>query len=113
MYRLAAAAAVLLLTACAASDPPVVSPAEPEPVSTVAPPATSEPGQIEFAEAPPPPAQDVPVQANAPVVVCQLERRTGTNRKVRVCREQTSATDAAEAREVFDSLRRQQIDLDQ
>ena len=112
MYRLAAASCVVLLTACAAPDAPIVDADVTEPVPMEAP-VSSEPGEIEFAEAPPPPQQDAPVQANAPVIVCQLERRTGTNRKVRVCREQTSAEDAAAARDTFNALRRQQVDLDQ
>ena len=112
MYRLAAVTCVLLLAACAAPEATISDTAVPAPAEAVSP-VPAEPGQIEFAEAPAPPQQAVPVQANAPVVVCQLERRTGTNRKVRVCRERTSAADAAEAQDVFNSLRRQQIDLDQ
>ncbi len=114
MHRLVAASCIAFLTACASTEPPIPipDPTVPEPAQAAAT-APEEPGQIEFAEAPAPPQQDVTVQADAPTIVCQLERRTGTNRKVRVCREQTSAADAAAAREVFDSLRRQQVDLDQ
>ena len=112
MYRLAAASFMALLMACAATEPMIVDSSVPEAAPPEAPTA-AEAGQIEFADAPAPPQQDVPLQANVPTVVCQLERRTGTNRKVRVCREQTSADDAAAARETFDSLRRQQVDLHQ
>ena len=112
MYRLALAFSALILAACAASDPPVTSHADTEPVPATAQ-APAETGQIEFTEAPSPQQQDVPVQANVPEVICQLERRTGTNRKVRVCREQTSSEDAAAARATFDALRRQQVTLDE
>ncbi len=112
MYRLAVVAFAVILAACAAAEPPVTETVVATPPEVV-PPIAADPGEIEFAEAPAPPQQDVPLQANAPTVVCQLERRTGTNRKVRVCREQTSAVDASAARETFDSLRRQQVDLHQ
>lgn len=111
MYRVITVCGALFLSGCASNDAPPASLSEAR--VEVEAPAATQPGEIEFAEAPVAPQQEVPVQANAPVVVCQLERRTGTNRKVRVCREQTSATDAADAREVFDSLRRQQRDLEQ
>ncbi len=109
MYRLVLASSVLLLSACAASDPPAAVSTDPEPVAETST-AASEPGQIEFTEAPAPPQTAAVAAPAEPQVVCQLERRTGTNRKVRVCRQQSTAAEAAQAQQTFDSLRRQQIE---
>ncbi len=109
MYRIVLASCVLIFSACAASDPPTVVSTAAEPVVS-APADAAEPGQIEFAEPPVPPESVAVAPAAEPEVICQLERRTGTNRKVRVCRQQSSATDAARAQATFDSLRRQQIE---
>ena len=48
------------------------------------------------------------VEAPNPVV-CRLERRTGTNRKVKVCRRPATALAEEEMRRTFDSLRRSQM----
>ena len=52
-----------------------------------------------------------PVAAAPPPnpVVCQMERRTGSNRKVKVCRRAPSALDEADTQQTFDSLRRSQM----
>lgn len=42
-------------------------------------------------------------------LVCSYERRTGSNRKVKVCRKPPSALDRDETQRTFDSLRRSQM----
>lgn len=115
------AACLGLVVACAAQKP---ASEETSPVAPVSPTgeaagstshdvtAETEGEVVEFTEPPDVPASDAPpieVAADRDEIICQLERRTGTNRKVRVCRPRSgNPADTAAAKQTFDTLRRSQ-----
>ncbi|MDJ0940309.1 MAG: hypothetical protein QNJ00_11155 [Woeseiaceae bacterium] len=117
MNRQIIALSVVLLAGCAAPQPTpnagIESPATSAETSIAsAESATAESGlsgDIEFADplAPTPTAVVHPTMPDSQVI-CKMERRTGTNRKVKVCRRQPTAQEAADTRQTFESLRRSQ-----
>ena len=128
MNRQITALAAVLLGACAAPGP-ATEPGTPKAAEVVEPPAAevadaptpapestastaASDGVIEaLPAAEPSEADSYPVAATpAPQpVVCRMERRTGSNRKIKVCHRQRSALDEADTRQTFDSLRRSQM----
>ena len=108
----AAILSAVLCAGCAstpAADTPPNRPAEPVPA---APPAAPQEDVIIAALPAPDPALTEPAAYATPVeaeVVCTLERRTGSNRKFKVCRKPPSALDEAETQETFDTLRHLQM----
>ena len=117
MLRLVTATAIVaLMSACASAPPPATTGSASAPLSDPpAPVETNPPGSpdvVEFAEAPAAPVAAAPVaEARDPrdEIVCMMERRTGTNRKVRVCRPRSGNPAATQAaKETFDTLRRSQ-----
>lgn len=81
------------------------------PVETASPPATPADGVIEALPAAQPLATPVAAQTPPPeaVMVCSYERRTGSNRKVKICRKTQTALDRDATQRTFDSLRRSQM----
>lgn len=105
--RCAVTTVFLAVTACATSGPEV-----PEPVASAEAPVTNgspAPGDVDVAEIP-----EVPEMTDIPVrdeVVCKMEKRTGTNRAVKVCRSRSNISrGSTEAKETFEVLRRSQVE---
>ncbi len=107
--RYIVAATFLGIAACATSGSE-----SPEPVANAGNSATNSKsttsvGEVEVVDIP-----EVPKVADIPVrneVICRMEKRTGTNRKKRVCRSRSQiARSAEEAKETFEVLRRSQTD---
>ena len=97
------AALFLSIAACATSVPP--SPESGAEARNSATPV-SEMVVIDILE-----ESDVAIVPDQDEVVCSMERRTGTHRKVRVCRSRSQiARSAIEAKESFEVLRRSQQD---
>jgi len=110
MNRQYVVAAIFLgIAACATSGPE-----SPKPVANAGNTATDSKsttpaGEVETADIP-----EVPKVASIPVrdeVICRMEKRTGTNRAVRVCRTRSgNAKSAREGKEKFEVLRRSQVE---
>jgi hypothetical protein len=125
----ATALAAILAAGCAANGPAeapettieaqgVATTQEPAvefatPVQSASPPPTPADGDgvIEALPAAQPMATPVAAQTPSPqaVMVCSYERRTGSNRKVKICRKPQTALDRDETQRTFDSLRRSQM----
>jgi hypothetical protein len=111
--------AALCLGGCAATGPVADSgdtsiAASGAPAAATAPPAEASDGVIEALPAEQAVATGIVAQqaaATANPVVCRMERRTGSNRKVKVCHRAASAIEEAETRQTFDSLRRSQTQM--
>jgi hypothetical protein len=105
--RYAVTTVFLAVAACATSSPEV-----PESIASAEAPVTnSDPatGDVDVAEIPEvPKVTDIPVRDE---VVCRMEKRTGTNRAVKVCRSRSNISrGATEAKETFEVLRRSQVE---
>jgi hypothetical protein len=105
--RYAVTTVFLAVAACATSGPEV-----PESIARAEAPVTnSDPatGDVHVAEIPEvPKVTDIPVRDE---VVCRMEKRTGTNRAVKVCRSRSNISrGATEAKETFEVLRRSQVE---
>ena len=99
-------AAVLGIAACASSGtepPPPIAKAEPaEPNSE----STS--GEVEVVAVPTVPQAVIPVESD---VVCRREKKTGTNRSVKVCRKRSEENSKIpDAKKTFEDLRRSQVE---
>ena len=99
----------LCIAACAAPQPQDSVPAAPP---TAAAPVAAEDtgGVIEVVDVPQATAAaDVPTLRSQQERICHRERRTGSNRVVRVCRTRAKiAKDELESKELFDELHRSQ-----
>ena len=107
---------MILASACASQQPEIrpAAPARPEPPAEAASAMASpeEPATvIDVVPAAAASESAVPyVAAPAePELVCSFERRTGSNRKIKICRRPQTALDEAETQRTFDSLRRSQM----
>ena len=113
MFRIAAVIGLsLVLSACAASGP-----AAPEPVAADAPappespaPEEQDVGTVEAPGVPEAVVADAPRPGGGRI--CRMEKRTGTNRAVRVCRSVAEVQgEAIEAKKTFEALRRSQTQI--
>lgn len=110
-------AAFLGIAACATSGPehPETVAGTDNSVTNGAPPTTTDDVKVadipdlEVADIPEvPKVTDIPVRDE---IVCSREKRTGTNRVIKVCRSRSSINrTSAEAKETFDDLRRSQVE---
>ena len=107
--RYVVAAIFLGIAACATSGPE-----SPTPVANAGSPATDSKsttpvGEVEIVAIP-----EVPMVTDVPVrdeVICRMEKRTGTNRAVRVCRTRSgNARSARKGKATFEVLRRSQVE---
>lgn len=108
----AAILSALLCTGCASTPVPETAPSRS--TDAIADTAPAQHGEdVIIAALPAPQAAMTETAAYTPPaeaeVVCTLERRTGSNRKFKVCRRPQTALDEAETRRTFDSLRRTQM----
>ena len=102
-------ASFLAVAACATTGPKL-----PEAVASADQPVTdsvpaSSTGNVEVAEIPEvAKVTDIPVRDE---VVCKMEKRTGTNRRTKVCRSRSSINRSSEeGKKKFDDLRRSQVE---
>ncbi len=120
----AAVLAAFLAAGCASQEPtdvprpPHATASTAAPAAEAAPTVTSDGASsgpaktvVEALPAAQPPPTEVAAYAAPPVapVVCSYERRTGSNRKIKVCRRPQTALDEEDMRRTFDSLRRSQM----
>lgn len=108
MNRQYVVAAIFLgVAACATSVPQSPEPRERAGNSGMDSESTPAVGDVEVIDVP-----KVTEATNIPVrdeVICRMEKRTGTNRAVRVCRSRSqNAKSAREGKETFEDLRRSQ-----
>lgn len=107
--RYIVAATCLVIAACATPGPGSPDPGTNAGISGTDTKPTRAVGEVDVVDDP-----DVPMVADIPVrneLICRMERRTGTNRKKRVCRTRSqNARSAREGKETFEVLRKSQND---
>ena len=102
-------ASFLAAVACATTDPNIPETVASADLPTKESVPASSTGSVEVAEIPEvAKATDIPVRDE---VVCQMEKRTGTNRRTKVCRSRSSINRSSdEGKKKFDDLRRSQVE---